>query len=57
MPDEGTDQVVEAYKRDVGRTLLRENLRKTVDQRPRDMEAVRPYLRGAPRPRPRRAHA
>jgi transcriptional regulator with XRE-family HTH domain len=35
------DPVVEAYKRDVDRTLLRENLRKTVDRRLRDMEAFR----------------
>lgn len=35
------DPVIEAYKRDVDRTLLRENLRKTVDRRLRDMEAFR----------------
>jgi transcriptional regulator with XRE-family HTH domain len=35
------DPVVEAYKRDVDRTLLRENLGKTVDRRLRDMEAFR----------------
>jgi hypothetical protein len=27
------DPVIEAYKRDVDRTLLRENLRKTIDER------------------------
>lgn len=32
-----TDAVVDAYKRDVDRTLLRENLRKTVDRRLRDL--------------------
>lgn len=35
------DPVVEAYKRDVDRTLLRENLRKTVEQRLVDMESFR----------------
>ena len=35
------DAVVEAYKVDVDRTLLRENLKKTVDQRLRYMEAFR----------------
>jgi transcriptional regulator with XRE-family HTH domain len=38
---EGADPVVEAYKRDVDRTLLRDNLRKSVDRRLRDMEAFR----------------
>jgi transcriptional regulator with XRE-family HTH domain len=33
------DPVVQAYKRDVDRTLLRENLRKSVDRRLRDIEA------------------
>ena len=33
------DPVVEAYKRDVDRTLLRDNLRKSVDRRMRDIEA------------------
>jgi len=31
------DEIIELYKRDVDRTLLRENLRKSVDQRMRDM--------------------
>ncbi|MFN8095417.1 MAG: hypothetical protein U0599_24915 [Vicinamibacteria bacterium] len=31
------DLVVEAYKKDVDRTLLRENLRKTPDERVRDL--------------------
>lgn len=35
------DAVIEAYKRDVDRTPLRENLRKSVDQRLRDMETFR----------------
>ena len=37
----GRDPVVDAYKRDVDRTLIRENLRKSVDRRLRDMEAAR----------------
>ena len=36
-----SDPVVDAYKRDVDRTLLRENLRKTVEQRLAQMEAFR----------------
>jgi transcriptional regulator with XRE-family HTH domain len=40
-PSQASDPVVQAYKRDVDRTLLRENLRKTVDQRLGDMEAFR----------------
>ncbi len=35
------DAVIEAYKQDVDRTLLRENLKKSVDLRLRDMEAFR----------------
>jgi transcriptional regulator with XRE-family HTH domain len=35
------DAVVAAYKADVDRTLLRENLRKSVDRRLRDAEAFR----------------
>ena len=33
IPRVAYDQVVEAYKRDVDRTLLRENLRRSVDER------------------------
>lgn len=40
-PAGAPDPVVEAYKRDVDRTLLRENLRKTVEQRLGDIEAFR----------------
>ena len=40
-PAGASDPVVDAYKRDVDRTLLRENLRKTVEQRLTDMEAFR----------------
>ncbi len=32
-PPEATDPVVEAYKRDIDRSLLRRNLRKTVEER------------------------
>ena len=35
------DAVIEAYKADVDRTLLRENLEKSVEQRLRDAEAFR----------------
>lgn len=31
--EKDTDPVVEAYKRDIDRTLLRENLRKSVEER------------------------
>ncbi len=34
------DPVVEVYKKDVDRTLLRERLKLTVDQRLRDLEAL-----------------
>ncbi len=33
VTDRGADAVIEYYKRDVDRTLLRENLRKSVDDR------------------------
>ena len=41
VPAGASDRVVEVYKRDVDRTLLRENLRKTVEERLNDMEAFR----------------
>lgn len=34
------DPVVEAYKRDIDHTLLRENLRRTVDERVRNLMAL-----------------
>lgn len=37
VPQPQADPVVERYKRDVDRTLLRENLKKTVDQRLRSL--------------------
>jgi hypothetical protein len=36
--DTAADPVVEVYKQDVDRTLLRERLKLTVDQRLRDLE-------------------
>ena len=36
-PRSSIDEVIEEYKKDVDRTLLRENLKKTPDQRVRDM--------------------
>ena len=51
------DPVIEAYKRDVDRTLLRENLKRTPEERRTSVNieklvaALRPYapyLRGAP---------
>lgn len=41
VPASAADPVVAAYKRDVDRTLLRENLRKTVEERLADVEAFR----------------
>ena len=37
VPRRVADAVIEAYKRDVDRTLLRENLKKSVDQRLRSL--------------------
>jgi transcriptional regulator with XRE-family HTH domain len=37
VPLAPADPVIEAYKRDVDRTLLRENLKRTVDQRIRSL--------------------
>ena len=34
------DPVIEAYKKDVDRTLIRENLKLTVDQRLQNLEAL-----------------
>ena len=34
------DPVIEAYKRDIDRTLLRENLRRSVDERVRNLMAL-----------------
>lgn len=39
------DPVVEVYKKDVDRTLLRERLKLTVDQRLRDLETLQADVR------------
>jgi transcriptional regulator with XRE-family HTH domain len=41
VPRAPADPVIEAYKRDVDRTLLRENLKKTVDDRLRSLDELR----------------
>lgn len=41
VPSAPVDPVLDAYKRDVDRTLLRENLRKTVDERIRSLDELR----------------
>ena len=43
--DRYIDPVVEAYKKDVDRTLLRERLKLTVDQRLRDLERFQADVR------------
>ena len=43
-PADWYDPVIEAYKKDVDRTLLRENLKLTVDQRFRQFESFMNYL-------------
>ena len=42
-PLPGPDPVIEAYKRDVDRSLLRENLRRTVDERLRSLDDLRRF--------------
>jgi hypothetical protein len=44
-PPDYIDPVIEAYKKDVDRTLLRENLKLTVDERFRKFESVARYAR------------
>jgi hypothetical protein len=44
-----TDPIIEAYKRDIDRSLLRENLKKTVDQRVRSLTALARFAREARR--------
>ncbi|MEW5918139.1 MAG: helix-turn-helix domain-containing protein [Gemmatimonadota bacterium] len=43
------DAIIEAYKRDIDRSLLRENLKKTVDQRVRSLTALARFAREARR--------
>ena len=38
------DPVIEAYKRDVDRTLLRENLKLTMEQRLQDLERMQSFV-------------
>lgn len=40
----GKDPVIEVYKRDIDRTLLRENLKLTVDERFRKFERFMEYV-------------
>lgn len=44
-PRPGADPVIDRYKRDVDRTLLRENLKKTVDQRLRALAELQAAAR------------
>jgi hypothetical protein len=37
------DQVIEAYKRDIDRSLLRENLRLTVEQRFKNLQQLQAF--------------
>ena len=41
VPRPTTDPLLDAYKRDVDRTLLRQNLKKTVDERVRSLDELR----------------
>ena len=43
VPIPPTDPVVEVYKRDVDRTLLRENLKKSVDERLRSLAELQEF--------------
>jgi hypothetical protein len=43
-PPDYCDPVIEAYKKDVDRTLLRENLKLTVDERFRKFESFMQYV-------------
>lgn len=45
VPHAAVDPLIEAYKRDVDRTLLRENLRKTVDERLRSLAEMQEFGR------------
>ena len=44
-PPDYCDQVVDAYKKDVDRTLLRENLKLTVEERFRKFESFARFAR------------
>jgi hypothetical protein len=45
--DVGLDAVVEAYKRDIDRTLLRENLKKSPEDRLRSLMALQRFALAA----------
>ena len=45
VPKVETDKLIEAYKKDVDRTLLRENLRKSVDERLRSLAELQEFGR------------
>ena len=45
VPKASADPVVDAYKRDVDRTMLRENLRRTVDERLRSLAELQEFGR------------
>ena len=45
VPKAPSDRLIEAYKKDVDRTLLRENLRKTVDDRLRSLAELQEFGR------------
>jgi hypothetical protein len=50
-----SDPVIEAYKKDVDRTLIRENLKLTVEQRLDNLAALQQFaeeLRRAPKEKP-----
>lgn len=54
-PDLPTDPVIEAYKKDIDRTLLRENLKLSVEQRLdelMELQRLAEELRNAPRTKP-----
>ena len=44
-PPDFIDPVIEAYKKDIDRTLLRENLKLTVDERFRKFESFARYAK------------
>jgi hypothetical protein len=45
-PSVGRDPVIEAYKKDVDRTLIRENLKLTHDQRLRKLQDFMRFVEG-----------
>ena len=45
-PPDAFDPVVEAYKKDIDRTLLRENLKLTVDERFRKLRSFMKFAHG-----------